>query len=193
VQSEIEAVKEARKIGFPIVMKIVSDDIPHKSDVGGVITNVISKDQVTSAYKNIIRQISNNIPKARINGVLLSKQEPKGTEVVVGMIRDPQFGPTMMFGLGGLFVEILKDVSFRICPVDRIDVEEMINEIKGKQVLLGYRGKPKLDIDSIADIIINVSNLTIENPNIMEIDLNPIIVYEKGAVVVDAKLFVNEK
>ena len=185
------AIKIANEIGFPLVMKIISSDIVHKSDIGGVKINILNNKQVAKAYQGIIQQVGKNRPKAKRSGMLLYKQAPEGIEVVVGMIRDSQFGPTVMFGLGGIFVEILKDVSFRVCPVDRIDVDEMLREIKGIKLLQGYRGQSKRDINAIGDIILSVSELALDHPDIMEIDLNPIIVYERGAVVVDAKVFLN--
>ena len=191
VSSEEEALKIATKLGFPLVMKIVSPDIMHKTDIGGIKMNIINPPQVKEAYKNIICHVRKNKPEARINGVLLYKQAPKGVEVIVGMIRDPQFGPTVMFGLGGIFIEILKDVTFRVCPVERADIEEMLTEIEGIKMLQGYRGQPRRDVNSIIDIILQISRLALDYPVIKGIDLNPIIVYEKGALVVDAKVFLN--
>jgi acetyl-CoA synthetase (ADP-forming) len=193
VASSVEEVlKVAKGLGFPLVMKIVSPDIMHKTDLGGVKMNIINPPQVKESYKNIICNVRKNQPEARINGVLLYKQAPKGVEVIVGMIKDPQFGPTIMFGLGGIFIEILKDVTFRVCPVERIDIEEMVTEIAGIKMLQGYRGQPRCDINAIIDIIMEVSRLVLDYPVIKGIDLNPILVYEKGALVVDAKVFLNE-
>ena len=189
--SEEEAIKIATRLGFPLVMKIVSPDIIHKTDIGGIKMNIINLPQVRESYKNIICNVRKNKPEARINGMLLCKQAPKGVEVIVGMIRDPQFGPTVMFGLGGIFIEILKDVTFRVCPVERTDIEEMLTEIEGIKMLQGYRGQPSCDVNAIIDIILEISRLALDYPVIKEIDLNPIIVYEKGAIVVDAKVFLN--
>ena len=189
--SEEEAIKIATRLGFPLVMKIVSPDIMHKTDIGGIKMNIINPPQVKESYKNIICNVRKNKPEARINGVLLYKQAPKGVEVIVGIIRDPQFGPTVMFGLGGIFTEILKDVAFRVCPVEKTDIEEMLAEIAGIKMLKSYRGQPSCDINAIIDIILEISKLALVYPVIKEIDLNPIIVYEKGAIVVDAKMFLN--
>jgi len=189
--SEEEAVKASDSLGFPLVMKIVSPDIMHKTDIGGIKMNIINPPQIKKAYKNIIYHVRKNKPEARINGVLLYKQAPEGIEVVVGMTRDPQFGPTVMFGLGGIFIEILKDVAFRVCPVERTDIEEMLTEIEGIKMLQGYRGKPRCDVNAIIDIIMRVSRFALDYSVIKGIDLNPIIVYEKGALVVDAKIFLN--
>jgi len=190
--SEKEATEAGEKLGFPLVMKIISPDIIHKSNLGGVAMNVINSLQIKKAYKNIISQVIEKKPDAKIDGILLYKQAPEGLEVIVGMIRDPQFGPTVMFGLGGIFVEILKDVSFRVCPVDRNDIDEMLTETEGTKMLQGYRGQPRRDVNAISKIIMIVSKLALDYSVITEIDLNPIIVYEKGAIVVDAKVFLNK-
>ena len=189
--SEEEAIKIATRVGFPLVMKIVSPDIVHKTDIGGVEMNISNLEQIKKAYKSIMDQVRKNQPEARIKGVLFYKQAPKGVEVIVGMIRDPQFGPTVMFGLGGIFIEILKDVTFRVCPVERADIEEMLTEIQGIKMLQGYRGQPRCDVNAIIDIILQISKLALDYPVIKGIDLNPILVYEKGALVVDAKVFLN--
>jgi len=189
--SEEEAVKIAKRLGFPLVIKIVSPDIMHKTDIGGIKMNIINPSQVKESYKNIICNVRKNKPEARINGMLFYKQAPKGVEVIVGMIRDPQFGPTVMFGLGGIFTEILKDVAFRVCPVERTDIEEMLTEIEGIKMLQGYRGQARRDVNAIINIIIRVSKLALDYSVIKGIDLNPIIVYEKGALVVDAKVLLN--
>jgi acetyl-CoA synthetase (ADP-forming) len=189
--SEEEAVQASDSLGFPLVMKIVSPDIMHKTDIGGIKMNIINSPQVRESYKNIICNVRKNKPEARINGMLLYKQAPKGVEVIVGMIRDPQFGPTVMFGLGGIFIEILKDVAFRVCPVERTDIEEMLTEIEGIKMLQGYRGQPRRDVNAIIDIILEISRLALDYPVVKGIDLNPILVYEKGALVVDAKVLLN--
>jgi len=189
--TEEEVLKVAKRLEFPLVMKIISLDIIHKTDIGGVILNIMNEQQVRESYKTIIDSVKKNKPEAKINGVLLYKQVPSGVEVIVGMIRDPQFGPTVMFGLGGIFTEILKDVTFRVCPVERTDIEEMLTEIEGIKMLQGYRGQPRRDVNAIIDIIMEISRLALDYPVVKEIDLNPIIVYEKGAVVVDAKILLN--
>jgi acetyl-CoA synthetase (ADP-forming) len=191
VSSEEELLKLATRLEFPLVMKIVSPDIIHKTDIGGIEMNISNLEQIKKAYKNIIYHVMENKPEARINGMLFYKQAPKGVEVIVGMIRDPQFGPTVMFGLGGIFIEILKDVAFRVCPVERADIEEMLTEIEGIKMLQGYRGQPRCDVNSIIEIILQISRLALDYPVIKEIDLNPIIVNEKDALVVDAKVFLN--
>ena len=191
VSSEEELLKLATVLEFPLVMKIVSPDIVHKTDIGGVEMNISNLEQIKKAYKSIVYHVRKNQPEARINGMLFYKQAPKGVEVIVGMIRDPQFGPTVMFGLGGIFIEILKDITFRVCPVERADIEEMLTEIQGIKMLQGYRGQPRCDVNSIIDIILQISRMALDYPVIKEIDLNPILVYEKGALVVDAKMLLN--
>jgi len=183
-----EAVEAAEKIGYPLVLKIVSPDVIHKFDVGGVILNIKTLEEVKEAYKKILDNVNEHKPDARIVGVLVQEMAPASTEVIVGAIKDPQFGQTIMFGLGGIFVEILKDVAFRIAPLTREEAEEMIKEIKAYPVLKGYRNMPPADIQTIIEIILNTSRLVIDHPEILELDLNPIMVYEKGAKTVDARI-----
>ena len=186
--SEDEAVKFAEEIGYPIVLKIVSPDVIHKFDVGGVILNLKSAEEVRKAYNQIIENVRKHKPNARILGVTVQEMVPPSTEVIVGAIKDAQFGPTLMFGLGGIFVEVLKDVTFRIAPITEEEAKEMISEIKAYPILKGYRGNPPADIDSIAKILVNTSKLVIDHQEIKELDLNPIIVYESGAKTVDARI-----
>lgn len=183
-----EVIEKSELLGFPLVMKIISPDIIHKTDVGGVVLDIRDGRQAVDSFSNMMDSLKKKRPEANIHGVLLYKQLPKGIEIIVGMTRDAQFGPTVMFGLGGIFTEILQDVSFRICPVTRVDALEMISEIKGIKVLEGYRNQKRSDIDAIAGIVTTISDIAICYPSIKEIDLNPIIVYEKGVVVVDAKV-----
>lgn len=187
-KSEDEAVKYAREIGYPVVLKVVSPDIIHKSDVGGVILNIDNDEKVKEAYSKIISNVKRHKPDAKIVGVIVQEMAQPSTEVIVGLIKDQQFGSTVMFGLGGVFVEILKDVSFRVCPITELDAKEMISEIKGYPILKGYRNLPPADIDAIVKILLNVSDMAMNHPEISEMDLNPILVYEKGAKVVDARV-----
>jgi len=185
-----DAVRLAKEIGFPVVMKIVSPDIVHKTDVGGVILNINNEEEVVKAYDRILSNVKKRAPKARISGVLVEEMAKPGIEVIVGCIKDRQFGHAVMFGLGGVFVEVLEDVTFRIVPLTRYDAEEMIKEVKGYKVLKGYRGF-KADINSIVDIILKVSKMVSEIGIINQLDLNPIYVYEKGAKVVDARIILD--
>ncbi len=187
-KKEKEAIAFAEEIGFPVVLKIVSPDVIHKSDVGGVILNLRTADKVEQAYRTILANVKTYKPNADIAGVLVQEMAPHSTEVIVGAIKDSQFGPSVMFGLGGIFVEVLKDVVFRIAPLTKQEAKSMIAEIKAYPVLKGYRNKPPLDTDAIANIIVNTSRLVTDHQEIKELDLNPVMVYEKGAKVVDARI-----
>jgi len=183
-----EAVKFAEGIGYPVVLKIVSPDILHKFDVGGVILNLKSSSEVKDAYESVFKNVKRRKPDAKIVGVLVQEMAPQSTEVIVGATKDPQFGPTLMFGLGGIFVEVLKDVTFRIAPITESDAREMITEVKAYPILKGYRGQPPADVDAIVNILLNTSKLVMDHHEIKELDLNPIMVYEKGAKTVDARI-----
>ena len=187
-----EALKVAREIGYPVVIKIISRDIIHKSDVGGVVVNIRSDEEVVNACEMIKNNVSKYSPNARIDGFLVEKMAQPTTEVIVGMIKDPQFGPAIMFGLGGIFVEVLKDVSFRVVPLTRYDAEEMIKEIKAYPILKGIRGRPPVDIEALINIILNVSRLSFEISEINQIDLNPIFTYPRGAITVDARIILEK-
>jgi acyl-CoA synthetase (NDP forming) len=187
-KNEKEASAYADQIGYPVVLKIVSPDIIHKSDAGGVKVNLKTATEVNIAYKKIIENAKKYKSDAKIIGVLVQEMAPQSTEVIVGAIKDPQFGQTVMFGLGGIFVELLKDVNFRIAPINFEDAEEMITQLKAFPLLNGYRNTPPADIDAIAAILCSVSRLIMENPEIKELDLNPIMAYQKGAKTVDARI-----
>jgi acetyl-CoA synthetase (ADP-forming) len=187
-KNEVEAVKFAEKIGYPVVLKIVSPDILHKSDVGGVIVNLKDAKEVRNAYKQILQNVKKHKAKAKITGILVQEMAPPSTEVIVGAIKDSQFGPSIMFGLGGIFVEVLKDVTFRVAPITEDEAREMITEVKAYPLLKGYRNQPPVDIDAIVKILLNTSKLVMEHQDIKELDLNPIMVYEKGAKTVDARI-----
>lgn len=187
-KKEREAVKLAREVGFPVVLKIVSRDIIHKSDVGGVMLNLETANEVEQAYKTILANAKKHQPNAKVSGILVQEMAPQSTEVIVGAIKDEQFGPSVMFGLGGIFVEVLKDVAFRIAPVSKQEAELMITEIKAYPVLMGYRNQPLLDTDAIADVIVNTSKLVMDYQEIKELDLNPVMVYEKGVKTVDSRI-----
>jgi len=187
-KNEAEAVKFAEEIGYPVVLKIVSPDIIHKSDVGGVIVDLKTAMDVRNAYKQILRNVKRHKADAKIVGVLVQEMAPPSTEVIVGAIKDPQFGPAVMFGLGGIFVEVLKDVTFRVAPITEDEAREMISEVRAYPLLKGYRNLPPADIDTIVKILLNTSRLVMEHQEIKELDLNPIMVYEKGAKTVDARI-----
>ena len=183
-----DATSFAEKIGYPVVMKIVSPDVIHKFDVGGVVLNLKTAKEVESAFKKIVENVKKHKPDAKIMGVTVQEMAPASTEVIVGGIKDPQFGQTLMFGLGGIFVEILKDVTFRIAPVTEEEAKEMITEVKAYPLLQGYRGTPPADTGAIIRILLATSKLMMSHENIKELDLNPVLVYEKGAKTVDARI-----
>ncbi len=185
-----EALAIALHIGTPVAMKISSPDISHKSDVGGVVLNVI-KEEVRTTYNEIISRIKKAVPGANIEGVLVQQMAPSGQEVIVGLKKDAQFGHALMFGLGGIFVEIYRDVTFRVVPIEKRDALEMISEIKGYPILKGVRGKKPVDIDAIAHVLMSVADMA-SKENIIELDINPLIASETGAVAVDASAMVEE-
>ena len=187
-KTEKEAAAQADQIGYPIVLKIVSPDIIHKSEAGGVLVNLKNAAEVASGFKTIVENVKKYKADAKIAGVLVQEMAPQSTEVIVGAIKDPQFGQTVMFGLGGIFVELLKDVNFRVAPLTAEDAKEMITELKAYPLLNGYRNTPPADIDALVAILCSVSRLVMDNPEIKELDLNPIMAYPKGAKTVDARI-----
>ena len=182
------AISLSKSTGFPVVLKIASPDITHKSDSGGVKLGLTNVTQVGKAYSEIIVSSRKKFPEAMIQGVSVQKMVRPGVEVIVGMSKDAQFGPVLMFGLGGILVEVLKDVSFRIVPVTKKDAAEMIREIKGYELLQGYRGQEAADIASLEQLIVKVSEFIEQNPQIKELDLNPIFAYKDKVVAVDARI-----
>ena len=186
-----EAAQLAGKSGFPAVLKIVSPEVTHKSDIGGVRVGLASADEVRKAFEEIVAAVKKAEPKARIDGVAVQKMAPTGTEVIVGMSKDPQFGPVLMFGLGGIFVEVLKDVAFRIVPLEPRDARQMVREIKGFPVLEGVRGQPPADLAALEGLILNVSAFVEAHPEIEELDLNPVFAYADGVIAVDARIVIS--
>ena len=187
--SESEAVQKAEGTGYPVVMKISSDDILHKSDAGGVRLGLRNKAQVKKAFNEIVANAVAYDPSARIDGVLVQQMVRGGTEVIVGMSRDPQFGPLIMFGLGGVYVELLKDVAFRVAPLTAGQAREMIDGIRASRILKGFRGQEPSDLDAVVDCILRVSQLAVRYPELSECDVNPLVVFPKGkgACAVDAR------
>ena len=192
VRDPKEAYELADTIGYPIALKIVSPDIIHKSDVGGVRLGLTSREDVARAVEEMLKKISAKAPHARVIGVLMYRMAPPGLEVIVGGVRDRVFGATVMFGLGGIFVEVLKDVSFRIAPISIGEALEMISEIRSSKILEGYRGQGPVDKKAIAEIIVKTSKLMVENEEVASIDLNPVIVYSSGAMVVDVRVILGK-
>ncbi|MDP8002570.1 MAG: acetate--CoA ligase family protein [Caldisphaera sp.] len=178
-------------IKYPVAMKIISPDIIHKTDVGGVILNVEDDNRLIDGYYKLIKNVKNNLPKARINGVLIQEIVKNGQEIIIGGKRDLAFGPVVLFGLGGIYTEVLGDVSMRIAPIDSCDAKEMIEEIKSIKILEGYRGLEPVDKNALALAIMRVGELMINIPEITEMDINPVIANKKGALAVDARIIIN--
>lgn len=183
-----EAVQAAKKLGFPVAIKIVSPDILHKTDAGCVLLALGSPRSIRDGYAKLLRNARRHNLNAKIVGVLVEKMQRPGIEVIIGGLRDAQFGPTLMFGLGGIFVELFEDTSFRVGPLTERSARAMIREIRGYQILMGYRGRSPADEDSLVRILLSTSKLLTEHPEISQLDLNPTLVYKKGAVVVDARM-----
>ena len=191
VASADEAVEAAKEIGLPVVVKIVSKDIIHKSDAGCVIVGINDLEGVKKVYKQVIDNALKFNPKAEIKGVLIEEMLPKGIEVAIGGIRDLEFGPAIMFGLGGVFIEVIRDVTFRVAPISEADAEEMIKEIRGFKILQGYRGTEPVDIKALVKIIVGASKLMTENEEVSQLDLNPVIAKRQGAKAVDARIILS--
>jgi acyl-CoA synthetase (NDP forming) len=186
VQNGAEAAAAAREMGFPIVLKIVSPDIAHKTEVGGVKLGLASAEEVQHACDEMLTRIQSNQPGAHIEGVLVAEML-KGLEVILGTTTDSTFGPVVMFGVGGVFVESFKDVAFRLIPLDREDAAAMLSEIKGAPLLDGFRGSAAVNKDSIVDALMQLSELALRfRGYIEEIDVNPVLATPQGAVAVDA-------
>ena len=187
-RTKAQAIATSKEMGFPVALKIVSPDIIHKSDSGGVKLGVANAAQVGRAYAEIVAAARQQGPKVAIHGVSVQKMAKPGVEVIMGMSKDDQFGPVLMFGLGGVFVEVLKDVAFRIVPLLRRDASQMIREIKGYPLLEGYRGQEPANISVLEDLLLKLSDFVDKTPQIKELDLNPIMAYSDGAVAVDARV-----
>jgi len=183
-----EAELLAKELGYPVVMKIASPEILHKSDVGGVILNIRNLSSIFDAYTQMLKIVNEAKPKARIEGVYIQRQIPNGQEVIVGAVRDPQFGPLMMFGSGGVEVEGLKDVSFALAPLTQAEALKMIRKTWAGRKLQGFRDIPPADEESVIDVLVKVSHLVLENEFIQEIEINPLRVLSKGSIAVDIRM-----
>ena len=190
-KSENMAIRAANKLGYPVVLKIDSKDVIHKTETGGVLVDVRDDDEIMQGYKDIMKNVKKKVPEARIDGVLVQHMHD-GREVIIGARRDPQFGPIIMFGLGGIFVEVMKDVSFRMVPTQPDEIREMITEIKGYPVLKGVRGQGPVNFLALERAALGVSKIMEENKNIQEMDINPLMVDEKGVVAVDVRIIENK-
>ena len=183
-----ETIAAAKKIGFPVVLKLMAEDIIHKSDTGAVKLNINNEVEIANAYDELMK-----IPSQSEKSISVQKMAAEPiTELIIGMTTDAQFGPALMFGIGGILVELLEDVSFRIAPITEYDAREQIHEIKGFPILDGYRGKPKADIDAIVNTLLKISDLVIKHEEINEMDLNPVFIYENGLVCVDARIILKK-
>jgi acyl-CoA synthetase (NDP forming) len=188
VQELHEAESIADELGYPVVMKIASPDILHKSDVGGVILNIKNRESALVAYTQILEKVKNAKPEARIDGVHIQCQISDGQEVIVGGVRDPQLGPLMILGSGGIEVEGLKDVAFALAPLTRAEEWKMIRKTWAGRKLAGFRNIPPSDVESVVDVLVKLSRLAVENENIWEIEINPLRVLNTGSVAVDVRL-----
>jgi acyl-CoA synthetase (NDP forming) len=185
-----DAVRYAQEIGYPVVLKVVSRDILHKSDIGGVALDLDNAQEVMDAYGAILHNCRTHKPEALIDGIEVSQQVPPGVQIIIGARRDPSFGPILMVGLGGIYVEVMKDVSFRALPISRQEAFDMLKELKSYPVLLGVRGEEKRDIETIVDVMVRVGALLQVCKNVADIEINPLIVYEhgQGGMAVDARV-----
>ncbi len=183
-----EAAAAAAEIGYPVVLKIVSRDILHKSEAGGVKVNLKDELSVKTAFEQILESVIRYRPDARVEGILVCEMLASGVETIIGMAQDVSFGPALMFGLGGIFVEVLCDVSFRVLPMTKTDALEMIRETKGYALLSGIRGEKPKDVDALAELLLKTARMIQENPKIRELDINPCFVYETGACPADARV-----
>jgi len=185
--SEEEAVNLARTLGMPVAMKIVSPDILHKTEAGGVMLNISDEKAVRESFNRIIKNASIAVPNARIKGVMVEKMI-KGNELIVGTVFDPVFGNMIMFGIGGVLVELYKDVTFRLLPVKRVDILEMLDEIKAKEILNGYRKSPPVKREEIVNIMLNIGALMDAFPEIKSMEINPLIITSEGLMAIDARV-----
>jgi acyl-CoA synthetase (NDP forming) len=191
-----EALEFANEIGYPVVIKIMSPDIIHKTEANVIKLNINSEKELSDSYDEIITNGKKYNPNAHIIGVNVQKMAENGiAEIIIGGVRDQNFGPVLMFGFGGIFVEIFKDVSYRVCPLTKEEAGRMIRSIKAFPLLNGYRGQPLGDIEQVIDAILKCCKLLLENPEIVELDLNPVIVFERGngIMVVDARIILKEE
>ncbi len=190
VSSFGEAVEAASELGYPVALKLSSPAVLHKSDVGGVVLGLDGPEAVASAFERILSRVSQALPDGAEADLLVVPMAKPGLEVILGMTRDEQFGPAMMFGLGGVWVELLEDITFRLVPVAEAEARRMLTEIKGAPLLAGYRGAPPRDVEALVRRILGLSELVEAHPAIASIDINPLVVYEEGTLVVDAKVLI---
>lgn len=186
-----EAIKLSNSIGYPVVLKIISPDISHKTEAQAVKLNLRSPIEVEKACSDLLGKAQIYKPNAKVEGYLIQEMVEDGIEAIVGLHADPTFGPVIMFGLGGVWVELLKDISFRIIPIDRLDAIDMVEEIRGSRLFKGFRGNPPMDMEALYKILLSVSRLGLELEEIREMDLNPVFLREKGALVADSRILID--
>jgi acetyltransferase len=186
-----QAIALAKKIGLPVAMKIVSPDVVHKTDIGAVKLDLNNEKDVGEAFDEILKNVKTNSPGARIEGVLLQNYVTGGTETIIGIHRDPKFGPLLMFGLGGIYVEAYRDVSFRLAPIRELGAKNMIQQIRGGKILEGFRGQPPRDVEAIAECIERLSQLAMDLEEVQELDVNPLLAFEKDCKAVDARVIIS--
>ena len=192
VRSRAEVAEAAEKIGFPLVMKVISPQVVHKSDAGGVVTGIASVADAEHAYDAILRDVQAFDPSASISGIIIEQQKPKGLEILIGGRIDPTFGKVITVGMGGTLVELIRDVTIRILPVSPEDIDAMIGELRGYPLIQGFRNEPRRDKEGLVALIGTVAQVFFELTELVEFDLNPVFVYEKGVSVVDARIYVDD-
>lgn len=181
------AIEAGKRIGYPVALKIISPDLPHKSDVGGVVVGIRGPAEIEDRWSEIILCVADETPLAMIQGFLVEEVVRPGAEVIVGAIKDEQFGTVVMFGMGGIMVELMRDVSWRIAPLTREEAFEMLQDIKGFPLLTGFRGRTRKDLMAIAETIVKTAEIVEATDGLKELEINPLIVYESGVVAVDAR------
>jgi acetyl-CoA synthetase (ADP-forming) len=191
IQEIEEALSFAGKYDYPLVLKVVSKDIIHKTDAGGVKIGIETEKELRDGIVDLIKTLKRNRPDAKIDGIFIQKMLPEAPEVIIGGKKDPTFDQVVLFGLGGIFVEVFEDVSFRVVPINKMEAGEMITEIKGLKILKGVRGKDPVDFKALIDILVKTSKMLEENPDIEELDINPVFAFTDGAVAVDARVIID--
>lgn len=184
------AVEAAARIGFPVVLKVVSPDVVHKSDVGGVVTGLANAEAVRAGFEALLAAVRANLPDADLRGALVCRQELGGAEMIVGALRDPTFGPTVMLGAGGVLTEVLGDVAFRLAPLHHADALDMLGELRAFKMLTGFRGSPPADLDALASTAVKLGDLMCDRPEIAEVDLNPVMASAAGCIALDARIVI---
>ncbi|MBV8770864.1 MAG: acetate--CoA ligase family protein, partial [Deltaproteobacteria bacterium] len=187
-----EAAAAAIRAGFPAVLKVLSPDVSHKSDVGGVVLQLRSEQEVRDAFELIQRNLTAHAPRARFDGVAVQAMAPPGVELIIGAVRDPRFGPLVLAGLGGVFVEVMEDTAVRIAPVDKDEARTMLDQLRGRAMLSGVRGAKPIDSAAVIEVIVRISRLVSDQPEITELDLNPVVAYPDGLRVLDARIVLRD-